>query len=368
MRVATAPHVRMRQSFEQLACYEPPDSTILDAVRLDCNEAPDGPLPAAREALARHIADVNRYPQRDGELIERLAQRHGVASESIALGNGIDGIIGYLSDAYLDPGDEIVTAWPSFPTYVTEAHKRGATIKLAPLRGGAVDVEAIAELISSRTKLIWVCTPNNPTGVPVTRMAITRLLDAVPESVLVIVDEAYFEYAGGSGQIDAVAEFVGGRPNVAAVRTFSKIYGLASLRVGYLIGPTPVTAAVGRARRYYDITELGNIAALACLDDSGDREIARRRVENQRTRQRLGRGLQALGLDVLPSETNFVAANVRDADAVAGRLLAHGVATRSLSGLGAAELLRITVGAPAEVERLLELLPGTLPGAILHQD
>lgn len=354
----------MRDSFEQLTPYQPPDATILDAVRLDANEAPDGPLPAAREALADHVTDVNRYPQRDGELIDRLAQRHGIAAENVALGNGIDGIIGYLSDAYLDPGDEVVTAWPSFPTYVTEAHKRGATVRLAPLRDGAVDAEQILARIGPRTKLIWVCTPNNPTGAPVTRAALTRLLDAVPEDVLVVVDEAYFEYGSGPDQVDAIAEFALGRPNVAATRTFSKIYGLASLRVGYLVGPTPVTAAAGRARRYYDVVELGNIAALAGLDDDGDREVERRRLENQRTRQRLSAGLHALGLDPLASETNFLAVNVRDADAVAARLLALGVATRSLSGLGAPELLRITVGAPREIDTLLDLLPGALPESV----
>jgi len=359
MPVRTAPQAR--ESFEQLARYEPPDAGLRTAIRLDANEASEGPMPAARSALARSLRLVNRYPLGDGDLIDRLAYRHGVAAEMVALGNGIDGIIGYLSDAYLDPGDEVVTGWPSFPTYVTEARKRGATVRLAPLRNGAVDTGEIAERIGPRTKLVWVCTPNNPTGGPLAREALGELLDATPANILVIIDEAYFEYGGGPQHIDAIREFVLGRPNVAAVRTFSKIYGLAALRVGYLVGPAPVAIAAGKARRYYDVTELGNIAALASLDEAD--ELQQRRLANERARERLRTGLEGLGLGVLHSQANFMAVGVGDADAVAARLLAQRVATRSLSGVGAPELLRIAVGTPAEIDRLLALLPDALaPG------
>jgi histidinol-phosphate aminotransferase len=348
---------QVRESFEQLARYAPPGA-VRAAIRLDANEAPEGPMPAALAALAASLRAVNRYPTRDGELIERLAQRHGVPTDMVALGNGIDGMIAYLSDAFLEPGDEIVTGWPSFPTYVTEARKRGATVRLAPLQDGAVDAGEIAERIGPRTKLVWVCTPNNPTGGALGRAALVELLDATPPSVLVIVDEAYFEYGGGPRQIDAIREFVLDRPNVAAARTFSKIYGLASLRVGYLVGPAPVATAAGKARRYYDVTELGNIAAMASLDQ--DDELQRRRLENERTRERLRAGLEALGLAVLRSQANFLAVSVGDADAVCARLYAHGVATRPLSALGAPELLRIAVGTPAEIDGLLALLPNAL--------
>jgi len=316
-------------------------------------------MPSAMAALAEAISAVNRYPLRDGELIDRLAQRHGVGAEMVALGNGVDGIIGYLSSAYLDSGDEVITAWPSFPTYVTEARKRGASVTFVPLSAGAVDAGAIAERIGPRTTLIWVCTPNNPTGVPLTRDALTELIDATPETVLLIIDEAYFEYGDGPEHIDAIREFVGTRPNVAVVRTFSKIYGLAALRVGYLVGPESVATAVGRARLYYDVTELGNIAALASLGE--DDELARRRLETARNRERLHAGLSALGLVPFPSTANFIAVEVGDADAVASELLVGGVATRSLSGLNAPEWLRIGVGTSADVDELLRLLAAALP-------
>jgi histidinol-phosphate aminotransferase len=356
MRVGTAPQVR--ESFEQLAGYTPPDAGLRSAIRLDANEAPEGPMPAARAALAGALDAVHRYPTRDGDLIERLAQRHAVPADMVALGNGIDGIISYLSDAYLDRGDEVVTGWPSFPTYVTEARKRGATVRLTPLRDGALDTEEIAERIGPRTKLVWVCTPNNPTGGALTREALRGLLDATPASVLVVIDEAYFEYGDGPQHVDAIREFVAGRPNVAAARTFSKIHGLASLRVAYLVGSPAVVAAAGRARRYYDVTELGNIAAIASLDQ--DDELRRRRLANERTRERLRAGLASLGLGVLRSQANFLAVTVGDADAVCARLFAQGVATRSLSGLGSPDLLRVTIGTPDEIDRLLALLPEAL--------
>jgi histidinol-phosphate aminotransferase len=361
MRVRTPPQVRT--GFRELAAYAPPDPGVRAAVRLDANEAPDGPMPAARAALAGSLELVGRYPTRDGDLIERLAERHGVAADMVALGNGIDGIIGYLSDAFLDRGDEMITCWPSFPTYVTEARKREATVRLAPLHDGAIDTAELAERIGPRTRLIWVCTPNNPTGGPLERDALRALLDATPASVLVVIDEAYFEYGGGPQHVDAIREFAVDRPNVAAVRTFSKIYGLAALRIGYLVGPASVAIAAGKARRYYDVTELANIAAIASLGEDG--ELTRRRLENARSRERMRAGLEALGLAVLRSQGNFLAVRVGDADAVCARLLADGVATRSLSGLGAPELARIAVGSPSEIDRLLELLPEALalPGA-----
>jgi histidinol-phosphate aminotransferase len=202
--------------------------------------------------------------------------------------------------------------------------------------------------------LIWVCTPNNPTGGVVTRQDFRRFIDAVPENVLVVVDEAYYEFAAGPDQLNTIDEYVGSRPNVAVLRTFSKLYGLAGLRVGYLAGPEEIVTAVGKGRHYYDVSSLSCVAALASLD--GDDEVARRRQINAEHRAALGSGLSELGLDWHRSEANFIAIDVGDADAVAARLLDGGVATRSLAALGAPELLRVTVGTEAQNVRLFELL------------
>jgi histidinol-phosphate aminotransferase len=332
-----------------------PASALDDqAIRLAFNESPCGPFPAALAAIRANADMVSRYPELDEELIARLARRYGVTPAMIALGNGADAIIGYICTAFLRPGDEVITSWPSFPTYLLDARKQEAVVKLVRLSDGAFDLDAIAERIEPRTKLIWVCTPNNPTGGVVTREDFRRFMDAVPENVLVVVDEAYHEFAAGPDRLDTVAQYVGLRPNVAAVRTFSKLYGLAGLRVGYLIGPEQIVTAVGKGRHYYDITSLACLAALASLQS--DDEVERRRRLNIEQRAALESGLSELGLTWHRSHANFVAVDVGDADAVSSRLLAAGVATRSLAALGAPELLRVTVGTGEHNDHLLGLL------------
>ena len=329
-----------------------------ETVRLAFNESPLGPFPAALHALAAHLAtQAGRYPEADGRLIERLAAVHDLPSEMIVLGNGGDAIIGYVSAAYLRPGDELITGWPSFPTYLIDAAKQGAAVVTVPLRDGAFDLEAMAQRIGPRARLIWVCTPNNPTGGVVDPGALRTFLDAVPERVLVVVDEAYHEFCAGQPGlpvVDAIGEHVRDRPNVAALRTFSKLFGLAGMRVGWLAAPPRVAAAIAKARHYYDLTGLSALAAIASVGD--DREIARRRELNLRRRARLEAGLTELGRPWLPSQANFIAVDVGDADAVSARLLAAGVATRSLSGLGTPALLRVTVGDEPQIERLLQAL------------
>lgn len=334
--------------------YVPVPELAETTIRLAFNENPVGPFPAALEAIVAGARRVNRYPEGDGRLIGRLAEHYGLAPDMVALGNGADAIIGYLCAAFLRPGDEVITGWPSFPTYLTDATKQGASVRLAPLTEGAFDLDAIAELIGPRTKLIWVCTPNNPTGGVVTPAAFRRFIDAVPESVLVVVDEAYYEFAAGPDQLDCFAEYVRERANVAALRTFSKLFGLAGLRVGYIVGPVSVVSAVAKGRHYYDLTGLAAVAALASLDSPD--EVQRRRRINQQQRAALAAALSEHGWHSYPSHANFLAVEVGDADKTATRLLAAGVATRSLSGLGAPELLRVTVGTDAECARLVETL------------
>lgn len=340
--------------------FAPAPELAPETIRLAFNESPLGPFPAALTALAAHVAtQAGRYPEADGRLIERLAAVHGLPADMIVLGNGGDAIIGYVSAAYLRPGDEVITGWPSFPTYLIDAAKQEASVITVPLRDGAFDLEAMADRVSPRTRLVWVCTPNNPTGGVVDPGDLRTFLDAVPEDVLVVVDEAYHEFCAGQpglAVVDAITQHVRARPNVAALRTFSKLFGLAGMRVGWLAAPAPVAAAVAKARHYYDITGLSALAAIASVGDTA--EIARRRDVNAQRRARLEAGLTALGRPWLPSEANFLAVDVGDADAVSARLLGHGVATRSLAGLGTPELLRVTVGDEAQIDRLLELLGG----------
>jgi histidinol-phosphate aminotransferase len=334
--------------------YEPVPALSPDTIRLAFNESPLGPFPAAIAAIAEHPELAGRYPELDGALIDRLAALHGLDPEMVALGNGGDAIIGYLSEAYLRPGDEVVTGWPSFPTYLSDAAKQEATVVRVPLRDGAMDLAAMAAAIGPRTRLVWVCTPNNPTGGAISGGELDGFLDAVDERVLVVVDEAYIEFCEPGTVADAIAEQVRARPNVASLRTFSKLFGLAGMRVGWLAAPASIIAAVGRSRHYYDVGGLPALAALASLDDPA--ELRRRREQNTRLRSVLQEGLDRLGHAWLPSHANFVAVEVGDADTVSARLLADGVATRSLAALGAPGLLRVTVGSASEIARVLELL------------
>jgi histidinol-phosphate aminotransferase len=340
--------------------FEPVPALSPETIRLAFNESPLGPFPAAIAAVTEHPELAGRYPELDGVLIERLAALHGLDPEMIALGNGADAIIGYLSEAYLRPGDEVVTGWPSFPTYLSDAAKQQATVVRVPLRDGAMDLEAMAAAIGPRTRLVWVCTPNNPTGGAIGAAALDAFLEAVDERVLVVVDEAYIEFCEPGTVADAIAEQVRERPNVASLRTFSKLFGLAGMRVGWLAAPAPIAAAAGRSRHYYDIGGLSALMALASLGDPA--ELRRRREQNARLRSRLQDGLDRLGYAWLPSHGNFVAVQVGDADAISARLLADGVATRSLGALGEPGLLRVTVGSESGLERLLALL-GDAPTA-----
>jgi len=239
------------------------------------NESPLGPFPAALDALAAHLAtQAGRYPEADARLIETLSAVHDVPGEMIVVGNGGDAVIGYVCAAYLRPGDEVITGWPSFPTYLIDATKQGAEVVTVALRGdGAFDLPAMAERLGPRTRLIWVCTPNNPTGGVVDPDDLRTFLDAVPEDVLVVIDEAYHEFCAGRPgvpAVDAVADHIQTRPNVAALRTFSKMFGLAGMRVGWLAAPAPVAVAVAKARHYYDVTGLSAIAAIASAPDAAE--------------------------------------------------------------------------------------------------
>ena len=354
--------MRARPAIADLKPYEPgkPAAEVrrelgLDRiVKLASNEGPFGPFPSALEAIRRQAPELNRYPELGYDLIERLAARHGVDAAQIAVGNGADALVGCLSTAYLDPGDEAVMGWPSFVSYYLDAVKMGATPVTVPLRDGAYDLEAMLGRVGPRTRVAWVCNPNNPTGSMVGRDALRAFVDGVPEDVLVAVDEAYCEYIEEPDYPDAIAEHVGRRPNVAVLRTFSKIYGLAGLRVGYLVGPAAVVREVMKIRNAFDVSELAHVAAIASLDDTS--ELERRRRVNAEGRRRLQETFSGLGMTPYPACANFLAVDVGDGRALAASLLREGVIVRPLEPFGAPECIRVTVGTPEENAVLEEAL------------
>jgi len=345
-----------RRSIADLIPYEPGkpieevqrELGLQRVVKLASNEGPFPPFPAAIEAIERTARDLNRYP--DGgayALRTALAEHHGVAFDEVVVGGGADGVIDQLSQAVLEEGDEIVCGWPSFPSYVLDALKVGAVPKRVPLRDHTYDLDALAAAISPRTKLVYVCHPNNPTGTANGRAELLSFVESLPGHVLTVVDQAYFEYVDDPEYVDAVAELFKEGRRVVVLRTFSKIYGLAGLRVGYGIAPADVVKATSKVRRAFDVDAVAQAAARASIGDED--ELARRRALNAEGRAALGETLCAHGLEPAgPALGNFLYADVGDGAAMFDRLLRRGVIVRPLAGFGAPEAIRVTVGTPEE--------------------
>ncbi len=319
-------------------------------VKLASNEGPYGPFPAAVEAIERSIGELNRYP--DGgiyRLRTALAERLSVRYEQVTVGAGSDGLVDCLTQLALDAGDEIVCGWPSFPSYVIDARKVGATPVTVPLRDGRYDLEAMLDAVTPRTKIVYICHPNNPTGTMSTRDELDDWFDLVPDHVLTVLDQAYHEYVDDPDYADGVEEYLKTGRRVVVLRTFSKIYGLAGLRIGYAIAPPEIVTAIGKVRRAFDVTTPAQEAALASLDDGG--ELERRREENRLGRPAIEEALRANGFEpVRPAMGNFVFAETGadDARPLFEALLREGVIVRPTAGFGAPGAIRVTVGTEDE--------------------
>jgi histidinol-phosphate aminotransferase len=333
-------------------------------VKLASNEGPYGPFPQAREAIARAVDELNRYP--DGgayRLRAALAERLDVRFEEVAVGAGSDGLVDCLSQAVLEPGDEIVCGWPSFPSYVIDARKLGAVPRTVPLRDGRYDLDAMLEAIGPRTKIVYVCLPNNPTGTTNTRAELEAWFERVPDHVVTVLDQAYAEYIDDPDYPDGVEDHLKQGRRVIVLRTFSKIYGLAGLRIGYGLAPAPIVTAVSKVRRAFDMTTPAQEAALASLDSAD--ELARRRAANAEGRAELEQILRAHGLDpVRPSVANFLFAEVGgDSRPFFEQLLREGVIVRPTHGFGASGAVRVTVGTHEDHEHLSQALSRVLATA-----
>ena len=324
-------------------------------VKLASNEGPWGPVPAALDAIVNAARSGNRYP--DGgcwTLRSALAERHGVGFEQVVVANGADGVLNYLALAMLEPGDEVAFCWPSFPVYPINAAKMSAVAVRAPLAGSSYDLEALAECITERTKLVYVTNPNNPTGGMIKRAALERFLDGLPGHVLPVLDEAYFEYIDDPEYPDGASEQLARGRRCVVLRTFSKIYGLAGFRVGYGLCPPDVAAACIKVKNAFDVTQAALDAALASLD-AGE-EVARRRAETRAGRERLAAGLRERGFAPLEGVANFLCVEVGDGAAFASRLERQGVIVRPLAGFGDPASVRISVGSPEEIDTLFAAL------------
>lgn len=284
------------------------------------NENPLGPSPRAVAAVQAALAELHRYPDAGGAALKHaLAARAKLAPESVMLGNGSDELIMLICHAMLGEGDEAVLAHGSFISYARRIQAQGAIARQIPLRDMTHDLPAMAAAITPYTRLVFVCNPNNPTGTTVGEAELLAFLDQVPEDVLVVVDEAYIEFVTRPDFPDLLPLIRAGRDNLLLLRTFAKIHGLAGLRLGYAFGAPDLIAYLERARPVFNVNALAQIAGLAALDDAD--HLARSLAHAAHSRTVLSEGLRALGLTVIPGETNFVAVAVPDDQALAAALV-----------------------------------------------
>jgi histidinol-phosphate aminotransferase len=328
-----------------------------DVVQLASNESPYAPVDEVVEAVRRAAGSVNRYPDPGARALRAaLADRYDVPLSRVAVGNGSCEILLAAAEALLEPGSDVVYAWPSFSMYPHLAAITGAEEIRVPLATGDVhDLDALRFAVTDRTRLLVVCNPNNPTSTYLGMEAVRDFLERVPPRVLVILDQAYVEFQleeDPDTSIGLLEEF----PNVVMLRTFSKVYGLAGLRVGYALGPEEFRLAVNRVRQPFMVNHLAQAAATEALRHQDD--VARRVERNAVERLWIAEQLDDLGLDTAESQANFFWLSLGDHDEgeVVTALHRRGVAVRAGAGLGGPGHLRITYGTRRENERLIEAL------------
>ncbi len=355
------PHIR------NLAPYEPGkpmeelerELGISRSIKLASNENPLGPSPRAVEAMKRAAGEVHRYP--DGAcfaLRATLSERLGVAQNQLVFGCGGDEILELVAKTLLGPGDEVVHAWPSFAMYPIVTQGMGARGIAVPLDADFVhDLDAMAAAVTDRTRVVMLCNPNNPTGTSFGAEAFDRFVGALPEDVVLVVDEAYFEFNRRGDFPDAIA-LAASRPGTLVLRTFSKIYGLAGIRIGYGVCDAELAGYLERARHPFNVNRMAEVAAVAALDDV---DHVRRTLEtNELGVEYLSSELGRMGIETWPTDANFILA--KTGPGVFDALLKKGVIVRPMLGFGLTEHVRISIGLPEENERLIAALSEILGG------
>ena len=332
----------------------------IHAIKLASNENPLGPSPMAAEAVKRAVEESNRYPDGGSNLLRKaLAARHGVTPEEIFVGLGSSEIIDLAARSLLRPGLAGVTSEGSYAPYSLAIRAAGAELLQAPLRKYTYDLTAIARRVTPQTRIVYLANPNNPTGTAIGGEELDEFLSRTRKDVLVVLDEAYIHYAERQG-MPRSEELYRKHGNLLILRTFSKVYGLAGLRIGYGIGPAGLLAAFNRLKTPFNTSGVAQAAALAALDD---KEHVRRSVgTNRAERRRLIEGLEKLGLRPVPSETNFVFVEMgAQTSRICDELLRRGVIVRPLGWMGFPEAARVSAGRPEENERFLAAMSEIWP-------
>jgi histidinol-phosphate aminotransferase len=329
----------------------------IHAIKLASNENPLGPSPKAVEAVRSAVADSNRYPDGGTHLLRaKLARQHGVALDQIFMGLGSSEIIDLAARILLSRGKTGVTSHGSYAPFSLAIRASGAELVRVPQQDFAFDLRAIAEAVAahSETRIVYLANPNNPTGTAFGASELQEFLRRVPADVLVVLDEAYIHYADRADMPDSLQLFREHK-NLLIMRTFSKVYGLAGLRVGYGIGDTPVLEAMNKLRTPFNLTGVSQAAALAALDDA--EHVSRSITQNAAERARLTEGLMELGLRPVRSHANFIFIDIGpEAQELCDELLHEGVIVRPLGWMGFPEAIRVSVGIASENDKLLAVM------------
>ena len=351
----------LRRGVSSLKAYVPGRSIeevsaeygLSEVVKLASNENALGPAPSAVDAIRGALDGLHRYPDGGAKaLAGRLAQKLGVSPACVFMGNGGDDVLSILSRTFLNEGDEVVIPQPTFSPYAHVSRVMGARVVFSPLRDMRIDLDDVLARVSGRTKIIFLCSPNNPTGGILTEGELVAFLEKLPEGLLVLLDEAYGDFADDPSYPDSVSMVE--RFPLVVLRSFSKIYGLAGLRVGFAVSREGVVGYMNRVREPFNVNQLAQAAALAALEDDGYKERAVALV--RAGREALYVAFGEMELEYVESQANFIFVRVGDGDAVMSALMREGVIVRPGSAFGHPEWIRVTVGLPGENARFLSKL------------
>ena len=330
----------------------------MNCIKMASNENPFGPSPKAVKAMQAALAETNYYPDNDAiELRQNIAQHHNVQPEQVVPVAGLTALLGMVARSLLSPGLNAITSERSFIVYPIATQAAGGQLIQVPMRRDGFDLAAISAAVNQRTRIIYISNPNNPTGTLIPAKELDRFLERIPEHVIVVLDEAYYEFAQYFAAIRGVEyshalDYVNQGRKVVVLRTFSKAHGLAGVRVGYGIGPAELMSYFARIRTTFSVSTVAQAAALAALDDEAHIEKTLR--NNAEQAERLLTGIAKLGYHPVPTWANFLYCELSDdAAAMADRLQAEGVIVRPLGPWGAPTAIRVTIGTPEENELFL---------------
>ncbi len=325
---------------------------ISNSIKLASNENPIGPSPSALKAIRDSFHDINRYPDGAGyylkkALSEKLSASESISEDELILGNGSNELLDIAVKTFLQDGDEAIMAVPSFIVYSMAVQSVGGRSIQVPLKNYTHDLEAMAAAVAARTKMVFIGNPNNPTGTINRKEEFERMMEKIPENILVVLDEAYYEYVSDPDYADSM-KYLHSKKNVLILRTFSKIYGLAGLRIGYGIAKKEILNDMNRLREPFNTNSLAQRAALAALNDS--EHVSHSRNINEAGKKYLYKELGSIGVQYVPTEANFIYIPIEKAIAVYEGLMKMGVIIRPMGP----KAIRVTIGLPEENKRFIE--------------